>query len=154
MRIDRVCSFRKMREGTMARRPRGMTWALGMAAIAAGMVARGDDAIPGIGPKGGVVRVQTGFAFTEGPTADAQGNLYFTDVRANRILKLDTASGALSTFLEDSQGANGLGFDGAGRLIVAQGGARRVIAIDVATKRSTVLADAYDGRPFARPNDL
>jgi gluconolactonase len=114
---------------------------------------RGDGEIPGIVAKGEAARVQTGFKFTEGPTADAEGNVYFTDVRANKILKIDT-SGTLSTILEESQGANGLGFDARGRLIVAQGGAARVIALDVATKQITVLADRCDGKPFARPNDL
>jgi gluconolactonase len=116
-------------------------------------VARGEGPIPGIVSKPEVARVQTGFVFTEGPTADAEGNLYFTDVRDNKILKLDT-NGKLSTFLENSQGSNGLGFDGKGRLIVAQGGAARVVAIDVATKQITVLADKFDGKPLARPNDL
>src|SRR5262249_4237775 len=98
-------------------------------------------------------QVQTGFVFTEGPTADAEGNVYFTDVRANKILKLDT-KGNLSTFLEETQGANGLGFDSKGRLIAAQGLAAWIIAIDVSSKQITVLADKYDGKPFARPNDL
>src|SRR3954464_8491311 len=105
---------------------------------------RGDDAIPGITTKGEVVRVQTGFVFTEGPTADAEGNVYFTDVRANKILKLDNG-GNLLTFPDESQGANGLGFDVGGRLIVAQGGAARVVAIDIASKKITVLADKCDG---------
>jgi gluconolactonase len=121
--------------------------------VAGGSAARGDDAIPGIGPKGEAVRVQTGFVFTEGPTADAKGNVYFTDVRANKIFKVDT-QGVLSTFLENTQGANGLGFDSKGRLVVAQGQAGRIIAIDVASKEIAVLADKFDGKPFARPNDL
>jgi cyanophycinase len=115
--------------------------------------ARGADAIPGIVANAEVARVQTGFVFTEGPTADAEGNVYFTDVRASKIYKLD-ANGRLSTFLEESQGANGLGFDARGRLIAAQGGAGRLIAIDVATKAITVLADRCDGKPLVRPNDL
>lgn len=136
----------------MRHRNRG-AWAFGLAWFAAAAPALAGDAIPGIGPKGEVVRLHTGFVFTEGPTADARGNVYFTDVRANKILKLDP-EGKLSTFLEDSQGANGLGFDGKGRLVVAQGLAKRVIAIDPATKQVTVLADAFDGKPFVKPNDL
>jgi cyanophycinase len=125
----------------------------GAMAMAMAPAARGDEAIPGIVTKGEVVRVQTGFVFTEGPTADADGNVYFTDLRANKILKLDT-KGNLSTFLEESQGTNGLGFDAKGRLIAAQGGAARIVAIDVATKQITVLADKVDGKPLVRPNDL
>lgn len=127
--------------------------AVGLLLGLAGAVAQAGEPIPGIGPKGDVVRVQTGFVFTEGPTADAEGNVYFTDVRANKILKLNS-EGTLSAFLEDSQGANGLGFDSKGRLIVAQGGAKRVVAIDVGTKAVTVLADAFEGKPLVKPNDL
>jgi gluconolactonase len=124
-----------------------------LAILAATAVAPGAEPIPGIVSRAEVARVQTGFVFTEGPAADAEGNVYFTDVRANKILKLDTR-GVLSTFLEESQGANGLGFDARGRLVVAQGLAARIIAIDVATKQITVLADKCDGQPFTRPNDL
>src|SRR5436190_639347 len=35
-----------------------------------------------------IAKLHTGFTFTEGPAADAKGNLYFTDVRANRIHKV------------------------------------------------------------------
>jgi cyanophycinase len=115
--------------------------------------ARGQGSIPGIVARGEVARVQTGFVFTEGPTADAEGNVYFTDVRASKIYRLDT-KGNLSTFLEETQGANGLGFDAKGRLIAAQGGAARIIAIDIATKAITVLADKCEGKPLVRPNDL
>jgi len=100
-----------------------------------------------------VVQFHSGFAFTEGPAADAAGNVYFTDVRNNRIHKVDT-KGQLSTFLENSQGCNGLMFDGRGRLIACQGMEGRIIAIDVATKNITVVADKYQGRRFNRPNDL
>lgn len=134
-------------------RPRSIALIPGLVLLVGGMAASLGDTIPGVGPKGEVARVQTGFAFTEGPTADAEGNVYFSDVRANKIFKLD-ARGQLSTFLEDSQGVNGLGLDPKGRLIAAQGGAARVVAIDVATKEITVLADKHDGKPFARPNDL
>jgi cyanophycinase len=131
----------------------GNGWTIALLLLTWATATRGDETIPGIVTKGEVVRVQTGFVFTEGPTADAEGNVYFTDVRANKILKVDT-EGKLSTFLEESQGANGLGFDAKGRLIVAQGGAARVVAIDVASKQITVLADKYDGKPLTRPNDL
>ncbi len=109
--------------------------------------------IPGIGPAGEIARLHTGFQFTEGPAVDPQGNVYFTDVRGNRIHKVDT-EGKLSTFLEESQGCNGLMFDGKGRLIACQGLEKRIIAIDVPTKRISVVADKFEGAPFDRPNDL
>ncbi len=109
--------------------------------------------IAGIGPKGDVAKLHTGFKFTEGPAADLQGNVFFTDIPANRILKVDT-EGKLSTFLENSQGCNGLMFDGKGRLVACQGAAGRIVRIDVDTKEIKVVADQYNGKRFNRPNDL
>ncbi len=111
------------------------------------------ESIPGIGPTGDLKKLQGDFVFTEGPAADLEGNLYFTDVRASKIYKLDT-EGNLSTFLEESQGCNGLMFDAEGRLLACQGVAKRIVAIDPQTKKIEVLADQYEGRPFDRPNDL
>jgi gluconolactonase len=116
-------------------------------------LAQANKPIAGIGPAGEIVKAHTDFQFTEGPAADRDGNVYFTDVRANRIHKVDTA-GKLSTFLENSEGCNGLMFDGRGWLIACQGGKGRIIAIDVATKQIKVIADQYNGKPFNRPNDL
>ncbi len=109
--------------------------------------------IPGIGPVGKITKLHTDFRFTEGPAADRMGNCYFTDVRSNRIHKIDT-EGKLTTFLEDSQGCNGLMFDQKGRLFACQGGAGRVITIDTDTKKITSCAEKYGGKRFNRPNDI
>jgi gluconolactonase len=126
---------------------------LTLALAAAIAVAQDSTPIPGIGPAGAIVQAHTGFKFTEGPAADAQGNVYFTDIPNGHIHKMDTA-GKLSTFLENSQGCNGLMADARGRLIACQGGAGRLIAIDVATKRIEPLAETYNGKRFNAPNDL
>jgi hypothetical protein len=49
-------------------------------------------------------------AFTEGPAVDRDGNVYFTEMVAQRIMKL-SAKGVLTTFRENSNGANGLLID-------------------------------------------
>ncbi|CAN5608088.1 SMP-30/gluconolactonase/LRE family protein [soil metagenome] len=116
-------------------------------------VSQAPEAIPGIGPAGALKKLYGDFVFTEGPAADAEGNLFFTDVRASKIYQVDI-EGNLSTFLEDSQGCNGLMFDAEGRLLACQGLAKRIIAIDPKTKKVEILADQYEGRPFDRPNDL
>lgn len=117
------------------------------------LAAQENPAIPGVGPAGEIVKLHTGFKFTEGPAADAEGNVYFTDIPNNRIHKVDT-EGRLWAFLENSQACNGLMFDGKGRLIACQGGAARIVAIDPATKKIAVVADAFQGKPFNKPNDL
>jgi gluconolactonase len=61
--------------------------------------------------------------------------------------------GKLSTFLENSGGANGLYFDKDGNLIACQGEARRIVSISPKGE-VTVLADKYEGKKFNSPNDL
>src|SRR5262249_13946927 len=56
------------------------------------------------------------FEFTEGPTADAAGNVFFTDQPNDRIMKWST-DGKLSTFLQPAGRANGMYFDAKGNLI-------------------------------------
>ncbi len=57
--------------------------------------------IAGVGPAGKIVKLHTGFKFTEGPAADRDGNVYFSDIPNQRIHKVD-ADGKLSVFREKS----------------------------------------------------
>lgn len=116
--------------------------AAGWNAAEAGMVAEGAK----------VEKLAGGFAFTEGPAADAQGNVFFSDIPNNRIHKW-SLDGKLSTFRENSSGANGLYFDKSGNLLACEGGGRRLVSIDP-KGNVTVLADKYDGKRFNSPNDL
>jgi hypothetical protein len=99
-----------------------------------------------------VLNPEAEFQFTEGPVADTQGNVYFTDVRANRIYRRNV-DGQLSVVLDDSGGANGLAIDTAGQLVICQGELGRVARLDKNGSLS-VLADEYDGKRFNKPNDL
>ncbi len=92
------------------------------------------------------------FKFTEGPAADKEGNVFFTDIPNSRIHKW-SVEGTLSTFLENSRQANGLYFDKDGNLIACAGGTGQMISIDPAGT-ITVLADSFEGKPFNSPNDL
>jgi gluconolactonase len=107
--------------------------------------------IAGIGPSGPVKKVQGDFAFTEGPAADAEGNLYFSDIPNNRIHRL-SASGEMSVFVEPSGHANGLMVQG-GRLLACQMDGQ-IVSIDLKSKEVTVLAKEYNGNRFNAPNDL
>ena len=72
-------------------------------------------------------KLATGFAFTEGPAADAAGNVYFTDIPNNQILIWKTEE-KLDTFQLKSNGANGLYFDQNENLLVCEGGKGRIAA--------------------------
>lgn len=91
--------------------------------------------------------------FTEGP-AWGNGVLYFTNVPVNKILKWDPTAKKLSVFREKTQAINGMYVTPDGDLLCCQGGAGRIVRIDVATGTETVVADKYNGFPFAAPNDL
>ena len=100
--------------------------------------------------------VATITAFTEGPTADAAGNVYFTETVHNRIMRLGT-DGKLTVFRENSNGANGLIFDAQWRLIACEAGKQfpaRVTRTDMKTGKVEVLADNYKGQKFTGPNDV
>jgi gluconolactonase len=99
-----------------------------------------------------VRKVAEGFRFTEGPVADNEGNIYFTDIPNSRIHQW-SLDGKLSTFLENTGRANGLYFDMAGNLAACAGGTGKVVSIDP-QGNITVLADRYQGKPFNSPNDL
>ncbi len=104
-----------------------------------------------------VEKLAGGFKFTEGPAADAKGNIFFTDIPNNRIHKwsLDGSplGGKLSTFRENSGGSNGLYFDKKGNLLACEGGGRRLVSIDP-KGNVTVLADKYQDKKFNSLNDL
>lgn len=69
-----------------------------------------------------------GHQFTEGPAVDKEGNVFFTDTRAAKIWKIDTA-GKVTLFKEDSGRANGMMFGADGRLYACQPGKDRIVAI-------------------------
>jgi gluconolactonase len=92
------------------------------------------------------------FTFTEGPVWDG-ALLRFTDIRASRILAYDPATGACTVLAEDTNKANGLALDREGRLIVCEGGGRRIARYEATGERVT-LADAFEGRRLNSPNDV
>jgi gluconolactonase len=92
------------------------------------------------------------FKFTEGPAADAVGNVYFTDQPNDRILKWST-DGELSTFLQPSGRSNGLYFDAEGNLWACADEKNELWRIDPAGN-ATVVVKEYDGKLLNGPNDL
>jgi gluconolactonase len=113
-------------------------------------------AIPGVVAAGTTVEViKSGFTGTEGPVGLPDGSLIFTETQANRITRIDKDTNQTSTFLESTNGSNGLGFDAVGRLISVQTvpGQTRIGAIYPKSAVAT-LTDNFEGKPYGRPNDL
>jgi gluconolactonase len=99
-----------------------------------------------LAPGAGWTLVGEGYQFTEGPAANGAGELFFSDVKANRIHKVGL-DGKVSVFAEDTGGANGMMFGPDGRLYACQSGRKRVVAYDRSGKEA-VIADGLE------PNDL
>ncbi|TWU55354.1 SMP-30/gluconolactonase/LRE family protein [Rubripirellula reticaptiva] len=97
--------------------------------------------------------VGNGYSFTEGPNADADGNVYFTDQPNDQIVFYDFATGKTSTWMQPAGRSNGLYFVAPHTLIACADGNNELWTIDVNTKQPKVLIDQVDGRRFGGPND-
>lgn len=108
-------------------------------------------AIPGVVAGGTKVMViKEGFQGTEGPIALPDGSVVFTETNASRLTKID-ANNNVSTFLENTNGSNGLAFDSKGRLISVQTTPGRTrIGVIYPKGSEALLAEGFEGRP----NDL
>ena len=123
--------------------------------LSIGLALAADEApkpIPGVGPAGEIVKLHTGFKFTEGPAADRDGNVYFSDIPNERIHKVD-AKGKLSVFREKSNRANGLMLNAKGEIVACEMDGR-IVAYSPDGQSRRVLADKYEGKRFNAPNDL
>jgi gluconolactonase len=111
-----------------------------------------------------------GMVLTEGVAVAPDGMVYFSDitfshvskektgqVEAGHIWKFDPNTGKATIFRSPSGMSNGIKFDAAGNMIVAEGadfGGRRVIRTDMKTGKSYIIAALFEGKPLNSPNDL
>lgn len=119
------------------------------------LFAGAQTAKPGTGivaPGAKLVLLADGFKFTEGPAADAKGNVFFTDQPNNRILEW-SVDGKLSVFKKDAGRSNGLYFDEAGNLYACADLNNQLWEISPSGKVSVLVKD-YKGKKLNGPNDL
>jgi gluconolactonase len=108
---------------------------------------------PGVvAPGARVEKLAGGFDFTEGPTCDQDGSVFFTDQPNNRILTW-SADGRLSTFLQPAGRANGMYFDLGGHLIACADETNELWSI-ARDGTIAVLAGEYGGKRLNGPNDV
>ena len=92
------------------------------------------------------------FSFTEGPIADAKGNVYFTDQPNNKIY-IWTVKDELKLFSDDAGRSNGTFMDRDGSLLACADMDNQLWKFD-SEGYHTVLVKDYDGKLLNGPNDL
>jgi gluconolactonase len=108
-----------------------------------------------------------GKVWGEGVVAARDGMLYVSDLTYSGVIKennprgtiyrYDPATGATTKYMEPSGMSNGLHVDKHGDLIIAQDadfGGRAVLRRNLATEKTVLLADSYEGTRFNGPNDV
>ena len=94
-----------------------------------------------------------GYSIAEGPLWHAGGGyLLFSNIRDNLRLKWKEGEG-ITVDGENTNQANGLTWDAQGRLVICEGGARRMTRRE-ADGSITVVADNYEGVKLNHPNDV
>ena len=98
-----------------------------------------------------LVLISSQFSFTEGPAADKEGNVFFTDQPNDKIWKYDT-EGKLSVFMEKSGRSNGLYFNKKGNLIACADEQNQLWEISPSKKVKVLIKD-FEGQMLNGPND-
>lgn len=103
--------------------------------------------------RGKLILIADQFLFTEGPAADAQGDVYFTDQPNNSIWKYG-ANGSLDLFLQPAGRSNGLFIDREGYIVACADENNELWRIDPHSKAVDTLVSGYQGKRLNGPNDL
>src|SRR5438034_11401831 len=118
------------------------SFVLGLAALQAAETGNQSIIAPGVK----LEKLSGEFKFTEGPTSDREGNVFFTDQPNDRIMKW-SVEGKLSTFMQPCGRANGLSFDHKGNLWACADEKNQLWRIGPKTNVTVVLTN-YPGKLF------
>lgn len=135
--------------------------------VFAPLAAAQDPIVP---PGAKLEKLFEGRVLTEGVAAGHDGMMYFSEItfshlsrgpdgaiEAGHIWRFDPASGKTTIFRSPSGMSNGIKFDAAGNMIVAEGadyGGRRVTRTDMKTGKAYVVASHFEGHQLNSPNDI
>jgi gluconolactonase len=146
-----------------------------LATLASGLPARAADAVANmrivrldpaldavIAPGTQIVRVATGFRFTEGPMW-REGRLWFSDLADDKMLAV-SPDGTVEVLIAHAGGlpnmkpgtylgSNAMVTDKDGSVLLAQQGGRKIVRLDEQLKPTPFLA-TYEGKKLNSPNDL
>ncbi|HEY8788288.1 MAG TPA: SMP-30/gluconolactonase/LRE family protein [Actinopolymorphaceae bacterium] len=102
-------------------------------------------------------RVATGAGWAEGPVwLPDLGQVWFSDIKGNRILAFDEAGGSLDVAVVAAEYPNGRTLDRAGRIVQCSHGRRQVELLDLDGTATALVTrtDGADGPRFNSPNDV
>lgn len=88
-----------------------------------------------------------GFEFTDGLSTDAEGNLYFSDVKGGTAVYRVDLEGKVSEFISDAPGISGLQWGSDGNLYACVARQQRVVRFSAEGKETELVNEV-------RPNDL
>ena len=97
--------------------------------------------------------ISSQFSFTEGPAADAFGNVYFTDQPNDKIYVWNWKTNKIEEFLEKTGRANGTFFDQKGNLLTCSDENGEIWKINE-DGVAVVLTTSFEGKRLNGPNDL
>jgi sugar lactone lactonase YvrE/enterochelin esterase-like enzyme len=92
--------------------------------------------------------VSRGHGFTEGPAVDREGNVYFTDVRGDKIFRIDHAAGKASLWKDKPGRIVGMMFGPDGRLYATKPSSKQVVAYTMDGVEQ-VVAEGIEGNDLA-----
>src|SRR6266550_9133613 len=119
--------------------------------VSAGFLRAADSKI--IAPGATLEKLAGGFEFTEGPAADKDGNVFFTDQPNDRIVKWSAGDGTVSDWMKPCGRSNGTYFDNDGNLIACADEKNELWSV-APDKKLTVLVKDFGGKLLNGPNDL
>ncbi|MSR31697.1 MAG: gluconolactonase [Gemmataceae bacterium] len=94
--------------------------------------------------------VKSGFKSTEGPCVNAQGEVYFNDVPAEKTYKV-LADGGVELAIAESKRGDGQAFGPDGRLYAVAGGASQILAYEKGVP--VVVAEGFRGNDIVVRHD-
>ena len=101
-----------------------------------------------------LMKIPHSFTFTEGPVADKEGRVYFTDQPDNKIWRYDPATTLLWEFKKEAGRANGLDIDAAGNIIACADENNEIWSIDPRGLIVKKRLGKVGGKRLNGPNDL
>lgn len=110
--------------------------------------------VPGVVAAGAKIElVKDGFQLLEGPNGTPDGGLYFSDLRASKMYRLEPTD-EIKVVREKTNSANGMALMRDGSILSAEHDLKRVSRWEPSGKVTDFITVDPNGQPLLRPNDV